>query len=48
MLQLLGYTGLKLDVVPQYQDLSLKISLALLLVQGPMIWLLTSMVLSMR
>jgi hypothetical protein len=29
MLQLLGYTGVKLDIVPQYQDLSLKISLPL-------------------
>jgi hypothetical protein len=29
MLQLLGYTGINLDVVPQYQDLSLKISIPL-------------------
>ena len=27
MLQLLGYTGIKMDVVPQYQDLSFKITL---------------------
>ena len=29
ILQLLSYTGVKMDVVPQYQDLSLKISLPL-------------------